>query len=441
MLMPSVRYVELVAGKSADTIIDRIMGETRIQLSHHAAAVMVVERAGITAVALFVTLASCLLLVFRYREGAKPINGTLTLVLIIVNGTLIRLLLAYMCYGNFDMKSWEIAADIATRGGNIYAESDRYTTSPVWFLIIGALKWVQLNVTDFEFHFVLRSFLTAIDLLTCLCLCFIAAREGTAPAAVALLYYLNPVTFLLTGYHGQFENIALLMLLIGIASCYRFKDRPVLSGVFLWSFATLGLISKHNVLCQFVSCVDAATRDTWRKLILIALSFALFGATFIPYWQKGSEGIIRYVFLYASSPGVYGITSLVDLGVLKYLFMIGAVVFPLLLRGDDVVEHCMISGLFFLVFTTGIGVQYFVLPIAFAALRPSKEFLIYTIVTTMFLLGSPVNLATPGFNALRINVVWMAAVYWFVVALSAGNVFRFRGVLSRQRDRVAHVPE
>jgi hypothetical protein len=421
ILIPAVRYVEVVANKPADTIINRIMGENRVDLSSHDAAVMIMQRAGTTVIAVFVSLAACLILYLNHKGGKDLRYGLLTFSLIIVNGTLIRLLLAYMCYGNFDMKSWEIAADIAMKGGNIYAESNRHTSSPVWFLIIGALKWFQLKV-GFEFHFVLRSFLTAIDLLTVLCLCFIARWEGTAPIVAALLYYLNPVSFLLTGYHGQFENIAVLMLLLGIVCYYRFRATPWVGHSLLWILATFGLVVKHNVLCQFLSCVNAVARDLRWKLLLIFLSVALFVASFIPYWETGSQGIIRNVFQYGASPGIYGITSFIDLRIFKYCFMIGALIFPLLLQGDDIVEHCMISGLFFLVFTTGAGVQYFILPISFAALRPSKGFLMFTIVTTLFLLGSPVNLATPGFNALRLNLVWLAAIYWFVTAMFVGSV-------------------
>ena len=431
-----VRYVAWAVNKPTDRIIELAVGrEAKSDLSVHAAAVKLMNRAGITALGILVSLAACLLIILHRKKDGESSNGVLTLILLVANGTLIRLLLAYVCYGNYDMKTWELIADIAMSGGNVYAETARYQTSPLAFYLIGGLKYFQLHVAALPFHFVVRSFLTLIDLLTLICLGFIAKQEGTPVTNPALLFYFNPVSFLLTGYHGQIENVAVLSLVTGILCYYRLRARPLVAKWVLWAFATLALIVKHNILCQFLSCINASTPDRKKQALLILMSFTAFGISFLPFWNDGAQGIINNVVRYGSTPGIYGITSLINIPGLKYCFMIGALVFPLLLQGDDIIEDCMIGGLFLLVFITGIGIQYFVLPIAFAALRPSVGSLVYTIMTTLVLLGSPWILFTPGLSALHLNVVWFGATYWFVTAVFSPTVslsgppkinFRFR---------------
>ena len=112
--------------------------------------------------------------------------------------------------------------------------------------------------------------------------------------------------------------------------------------------------------------------------------------------------------------GAYGLTSVVHLPELKYFFIAALFAFPFFMTKKDMAWRCMMGAIFFLVFTTGISVQFFVLPIALAALRPSKGSILYSVVASAFLLGSDVGLHLPILNRLGINVVWMAAAYWFI---------------------------
>ena len=100
--------------------------------------------------------------------------------------------------------------------------------------------------------------------------------------------------------------------------------------------------------------------------------------------------------------------------------------------------------LFFLVFTTGIGEQYSVLPIAFGALRPSKGALVFTATAGIFLLGSQNNVNLSPFSYFSINLVWLGAAYWFVAEVSETSlmvkprvmVAHLRGKRGRQEIRI-----
>ncbi len=361
----------------------------------------------------------CFFLFFRYKEddtssGAYRITA---LSLIIVTGTMVRLMLAYLFFGNYDMESWLLDANIAVAGKNVYAETFRYNYSPLWFWILGALKHLQLALHITDFHFVVKSFLTFVDLLSLFVLLSLARKRSLNLIRTALLFYLNPVSFLLTGFHGQTENLATLMVLFGIFCFYELAHRPLWSRACLWFFATVGFVIKHSFFIELFTCINAAFKEVRLKFLLAGVSCVLFALSFAPYWADGSEGIIKNVFMYAPYSGLYGLTSLWNVWLLQYVFAIGWFVFPCMLKTDDVVAQCLLAALFFLTFTTGRGVQYFVMPIAFLALRPSAAGLIYTVATSLFLLGSEYNLELPILSALRWNVVWFAAVYWFVTEM------------------------
>ncbi len=358
-----------------------------------------------------------ILLFLKYREEKIKTGITViwAIILIIFIGTIIRLLLAYMCYGNYDMESWEIVADIAQRGGNVYAETDRYNYSPLWFMLIGFLKGIHLQFPSFSFHFMVRSFLCGVDLVTLLFLLLIAKEEKISKIKTALFFYLNPVSFLITGYHGQFENLAILMVIIGVFSYLKLRNKPIGRKIILWFFATLGMIVKHNIFYEVIICLNFVIKRFWVKIFLFAISSLIFMLFFVPYWNIGSKRIIQNVFLYSSNVGLYGISSLFKLSLLKYLFILGLFIYPFYIKSQDITKQCLLGALFFLVFTTGIGVQYFVLPIAFGTLRPSKGFIFYSIVTTLFILGSPDNVHIPIFHYFGWNIVWIGAIYWFII--------------------------
>ena len=340
-------------------------------------------------------------------------EGSFFLSLVIVCGTLVRLMIAREGYGNYDNRSWEIAGEIALRGGNIYQESQRYTSSPIWFWLIGLLKKAQTFFPALGLGFFVRAFLTGIDLLTLGVLLALADRQRISRAATAVFFYLNPVSFLLTGYHGQFENLALFFLLVGLWGYFYFEKRTVLKTAWLWVFSSAGLITKHIIFYETLAALRFSVKKTWVQAVLFLLSCAAFFAVFLPYWKEGGEAIIRNVFLYSSYPMDYGISTFFRTTWLKYLFIAGLFVYPLLLTSKDLVKRLLLCALFFLVFTTGFGNQYLVLPIALGALRPSKGFLIYTFAATLYLLGDQTNIYVRAFSWVPLNLVWVAAVHWW----------------------------
>jgi hypothetical protein len=331
----------------------------------------------------------------------------------IVMGVAIRLFLAFTTAGNFDMRSYEIVLEHVRNGENVYTATHRYNYSPVWFHLLGALGAASDFSPALPFPAIIRLFLTIIDLNIVAVLIVLAHQEARSPLPAVVFFFANPASFLLTGYHGQFENIALLILLTGIALYNHTQARSGVSTLILWISATFATVVKHNVVYEILIFLNQRIRSLWLKLLLLGISGGVFAMTFAPYWQGASESILRNVFLYGGLQGSYGISAFVQGWSWRLLFLVALFVYPLLLRSRDLVRNSLLGALFFLSFTTGISDQYFVLPIVFGALRPSSGFFVYTLAASLFLLSSDVNVDVEFLNGLSWNIVWVAALYWF----------------------------
>ncbi len=334
----------------------------------------------------------------------------ITIVLIILLGMTIRIFLAFNPRFNHDITSYDIVSDIVTGGGNVYAETDRYNYSPIWFLILGLLKQIQ----GIPFHGLVRSVVSLVDLATVAVLVSLARVRKLSPLKTISLFFLNPVSFMVSGYHGQFDNLSVLVLLVGILISLKVPERSS-RRFWGWFFATAALIIKHIIFYETTILVLATIRRRWVQFLALALSVALFLASFLPYLNspEALDGIIHNVFLYSADQRFpYGLRLFLNVNYTP-LFIGALFLFPFALRNPNLLKRCLFGVLFFLTFTPGYGIQYYVLPIALGALAPSDGFWLYTISGTLFMLGSYLNVNL--LNHLPPTVVWATAVYWFIL--------------------------
>ena len=328
-------------------------------------------------------------------------------VFILALGTLIRLVLAWYSTGNYDRESWEIVAKIAAAGGNVYAESARYNSSPVWFWVLGLLQHLA-DTVHLPLRFLFRVFLSVVDLGTAGLLYTLAGKDASFRFRAGLFFFLNPVSFLLTGYHGQFDNFAIFFLVLALWGKDRFQTG------WAWFWTTVGFIVKHIIFYELLILILNTVRQRWARLLFFVTSCLLFAAVFLPYWKEGKEGILKNVLFYRSYTMPYGLSAFGPSKALTAVFVIALFLYPFFIRKREVWEQALLGTLFFLTFTTGVGVQYFILPIALGAARPSRGFFVYSLVTSGFLLGSYFNMGIKAFSWIPMWSVWVAAAFWWV---------------------------
>ena len=352
----------------------------------------------------------------------KRVENSATLLIIVLLGLAARLFFAYHTTCNHDIVSWYIDRDILKQGRNVFAQTARYNYSPFWFWVLELLAQVNRLLPQFSFMFILRIFLTLVDTVTLVVVVRLAQIIHFSPRKAAALFFLNPIGVIITGYHGQFDNIPVLFLLLAIMVYLRYGTRLFYLS---WFLLTTGLIAKHEIVQQLLIFFRESTRSKIKALFWFSLSVVLFLLFFAPYWKEGSQGILANVFQYGGISRPYGFMLLEVVPIVaqwhKYFFIALLVIWPFCYKTSYILRSSLAGMLLFLVFASGISAQQFVLPIALAALQPSFGFYLFTTVTSLFLLGNIDELKIPCFQFVEWNHIWIAVSIWFVLELKNSN--------------------
>jgi hypothetical protein len=270
-------------------------------------------------------------------------------------------------------------------------------------------------VTQLKFHFVVRSFLTLIDILNAIIIGVISANIGVKLNKTVgyAIYLLNPVAILIVGLHGQFETLAMLPILF--ATYLYLRQSTQKARMLIWILGTLAIIIKHNIIFG-VLMLYVFTAKNWRRaLIMFLMSFLIFLSCFLVYIPEGRHGILQNVLFYSAKSG-YGLQVLFPMWISLPIFILFMISLPFAAKyyfnftqpiGMELSFVALLSSII------GIAEQYFILPIFFGSIFSSSWYWLYTIAATFFLLGSPNNLNIPHIPSIW-NVVWITSTGWLL---------------------------
>ena len=222
------------------------------------------------------------------------------IVLAVILGIAARLITA-SSGDNFDMESWWIASEAVLRNEPVYAATHRYNYGPTWSFIIGGIRWLSAATgpdTVTRLHLFMTTFLTLADLF----LAWTLAR--TVSWSAALLFFLNPISCFVTGYHIQFDNLAIAF---GIASWLAFTGSRS-TAMLLVAGALMGVsLSMKHIFSLFIAWLPFASqvRTLKERIIYGALALAIFFGSFLPWAREPAVrgSIARNVFAYTSTEG------------------------------------------------------------------------------------------------------------------------------------------
>ena len=277
----------------------------------------------------------------------------------------------------------------------------RYNYSPVWSWILGGLDSLS-HSCGVSLTWLIRALLTAVDVAVALVLARLARRTARAPEVAAALYLANPISIWVSGFQGAFDNLALLTLLFAISS-----QDVRRAGPWLWaSMAVKQVTVLHPILW---------TRRK-RDFGYVVLAYAAFAALFLPYARQW-RAIVDDVLLYRSVPRSYGFSEWIlwndRLALLLSLVAVGAAgLSAWLLRFHDRVRSSLFVFLVLLFFAPGLGSQYLLWPLPFAALLPSFRALLFSAAGLAWILGSHFGL--PGSGRWLGHLVWLSVAFWAV---------------------------
>lgn len=319
------------------------------------------------------------------------------LVAAVVLGVLARLTAALQGH-NFDVDSYWIVAGHVLAGDNVYAATDRYNYGPTWAFVVAGLKLVaDLTPDPFEtFRLLVAGFLTAVDLAIAAMLRW---RFGPLTAAGFMLV---PVAALVTGYHSQFDNLAIGIGLGAMLLVERAKnDAGRAAGRGWWTglgLLGLSLATKHILLLLPVwLAMRQASPGRAGAVLLVPLSILV--ASFLPFVPGGLDGIVSNVIGYRGLENPPFHTYLLPPLIQRLLspvvlFGIAVLVIGWLMRRRSAVEQLLIYSVTIVVFAPAMGNQYLAIPVVATIVFVNVGYVAYLAVATIYMLGEYTTLGT-----------------------------------------------
>src|ERR1019366_374183 len=221
---------------------------------------------------------------------------------------LAKVLLANLGH-NYDLESYRIVSDIQEQGQSVYASTNRYNYGPIWAWIVSGFGHLASADMGERMHMWIAAFLGMVDVLIAVVL--LRACSLTA----ALVFVLSPVGLLISGYHSQFDNLAVLLGLLAWLLIREGKPNP---RAFLLSAVCLGLslIVKHVLFLFPLWMVFWRPLGKLRDRILYALiDYGMFASAFLPWLfdPLSRAGILRSVLGYSSGLGFSWVGYIIDL--------------------------------------------------------------------------------------------------------------------------------
>ena len=313
----------------------------------------------------------------------KDVNAK-TFWLCIGAGIVIRFVLMSLGH-NFDFESYCIVGELASAGKNIYANTPRYNYAPLWFIMLGlfwkAASYFTHNI--FIFRCLIVGTLTLGDFFITK---LISKNVGNF---WGIIFFLNPISLIITGYHNQFDNLAVLIGISAVLciekSCTEQDIKPEdFHGTVLLS---LSLITKHIMWAFPLWILFNKNINTRKKILYAFVPPLLFLMSFVPYWSEGSSGIIHRVFMYGSFNN-FPISAVrimnhfgISIPLEKYIYppafgllmLLGAYIF----RHEKIYHSFLLYTVALVCFSSAIANQYLAIPCMAVTLLCRRKSAVY----------------------------------------------------------------
>ncbi len=287
-------------------------------------------------------------------------------VLFVFLGISLRFLLMTLGH-NFDFESYCIVGEISGDFRNVYAETSRYNYGPVFLIIQGLLYNISSFSANWEltYRVLMVSTLTLTDLGIA---CIIAKRYD---AIKAVIFFLNPVSIFITGFHNQFDNIAVLFAMISILF-YNEEKKIGKKDVLFVLFLSLSIITKHILFAFPLFLLLRKALPIGKKLFYSFVPPIIFLLSFLPFALKSNEalnGIINNVFLYKSfnnSPLLSFIYDRIGFPTKYSIVVFGLlmVLMAFLTRKKEIDNQLLVYLIALVAFSSAIANQYLAIPLA-----------------------------------------------------------------------------
>lgn len=386
-------------------------------------------------------------------EGDETRRGRLAVVslpVVLAVAAVARLVPAFLLPvgAGYDIESFKLVTDALLSGQEVYTSVlGRHPYLPFQMYIMGAMAYLS-DWTGLPYVVAIKLPAILADVaLTGLIFSAVRHRKGRQFAAYsALLYALNPISLLVTAYHGQFEGVTLLLLVLAWLAWDTGRERS--------SAVALGFAILNKTWPVVFLPVAFIRLREWRGRALyslVALGIPLaFVVLYLVYFSADPMPMLRRALTHRGVAGYWGpgailnpaaqllpgLQGIVDtLLALRTWLLLAAVLLTLwITRRQSALDAFLSLLLSMFVVTVGFGIQWLVWPVPFAVLAGEDRYLkIYSLagafMLAVHLFGlhmSPVLsqslpastadwiIRLSGLPAWLVTVAWLSGRLWSV---------------------------
>ena len=308
---------------------------------------------------------------------------------ILIVGLFLRLWISQFGY-NHDFVMWKINLDLFTNGESFYAY-EKYNYSPFWIYILYILDSITFNIENTEtfYRYKIIIFLSIVDFFI-----FLLLKQNYS-LKIGLLFFFNPISIFITGYHNQFDNIAILL---GFISVLLYQKNNSEKKIFLpLILLGLSLCMKH-ILFFFPIWLFFKEKKINKKITILLIPYSIFFLSFVPYYIDVNH-IIDNVFLYKSlSNGPFWTMFAPEIFHIyfdkKTMFSIFIIFLGILVKKRDWLNSYLLYLISIVTFSSAIANQYFAIPLLALAIFWNWKYIVYTTLCCLVFLidGDALNI-------------------------------------------------
>jgi uncharacterized membrane protein len=183
-----------------------------------------------------------------------------------------------------------VAAHVLDVSWNPYQAARLYPYPPLWVWVEAGSEWLARH-SGLSFAVLVKLPVLAAEVAIVALLARWGTERGGAARWAPWIYALHPVAVLVAGFHGQFDSLALLMVLVAVRAAERGRhDAAALAlaaGIAVKSFPVLA------VPALLLRVPGAAARARFLSLALLPVAVLL-----VPYLAHDAAAVARELFGY-----------------------------------------------------------------------------------------------------------------------------------------------
>ena len=291
---------------------------------------------------------------------------------------------------NWDFYQWNNTATALLEGQDPYVEFG-YNYTPIWLLLLGALKWISSDQESF------RLLISAVLFLVNIWIVVLLSRRGYSLAAA--FFILSPIVIAINGQHQQADSIALALALAAMLYANKESAEKIVSSD-LVAVGLLGLsLSVKQIFIVLPLWLAFRPGPIRRRMLYLVVPPTIFlGFLSAGMLAFKPRDVFENVLLHGSGANSPLVLTLVPHQLAPWvlenrlsLVLSLACLIPagLLVRKLPPFELTLVYTITALLFAWGVANQYLLIPVAAVGVFMNIGLLLWFLGASVYLAGAP----------------------------------------------------